>query len=126
MAWVYLFIAGACEMVWPLGFKYTHGFKAHYPAVAVTFAIMTLSLWLMAQATAKGIPVGTAYAVWTGLGAAGTAVLGMILFNDPRDAFRITCLSLIIVGAVGLKFRPPPSQQVEETAASAPVRDGNK
>ena len=108
MAWFLLVIAGACEMVWPLGFKYTNGFKTNYPMVGLTFGIMGLSLWLMSQATAKGIHVGTAYAVWTGLGAAGTAVLGMIIFKEPRDTVRIVCLLMIILGAVGLKFISPP------------------
>jgi len=109
MAWIFLLLAGACEMVWPLGFKYTNGFKVHVPIMALTLAIMTLSFYLMSVATAKGIPVGTAYAVWTGIGATGTAVLGMAWFNDPRDWTRIACLSLIIIGAVGLKlFEKPP------------------
>src|ERR1700730_11606771 len=111
MAWFFLLLAGACEMVWPLGFKYTHGFKVHVPAMVLTLAIMTLSFYLMSVATAKGIPVGTAYAVWTGIGAAGTAILGMMLFNDPRDAIRITCLILIIIGAIGLKLWPGESEK---------------
>ena len=112
MAWFYLLLAGACEMVWPLGFKYTNGFKIHWPFMVLTIGIMTLSFWLMSVATAKGIPIGTAYAVWTGLGATGTAILGMMFFKDPRDAFRLVCLSLIIIGAVGLKFQPPKSLEV--------------
>src|SRR5207245_443471 len=108
MAWLYLFLAGPCEMAWPLGFKYTHGFKTHYGVIALTMATMLLSFWLMSVATAKGIPVGTAYAVWTGLGASGTAVLGIILFNEPRDTIRLSCLALIILGVVGLKFLSPP------------------
>jgi quaternary ammonium compound-resistance protein SugE len=107
MAWIFLLLAGVCEMVWPLGFKYTNGFKTHLGFVAITFAIMILSFWLMSVATNRGIHIGTAYAVWTGLGAAGTAILGMILFNEPRDVIRISCLALIILGAVGLKFLAP-------------------
>jgi quaternary ammonium compound-resistance protein SugE len=112
MAWFYLLTAAACEMIWPLGFKYTNGFKTHVPVMALTLAVMTLSFYLMSVSTAKGIPIGTAYAVWTGLGATGTAILGMMLFSDPRDFFRIACLTLIIIGAVGLKFRPPPSERL--------------
>jgi quaternary ammonium compound-resistance protein SugE len=108
MAWFLLFVAGLCEMVWPLGFKFTNGFKEKYWAVGLTFAVMGLSLWLMSLATSKGIPIGTAYAVWTGLGASGTVILGMIYFGEPRDWTRLTCLSLIIVGVVGLKFLSPP------------------
>lgn len=109
MAWLYLFIAGACEMVWPLGFKYTNGFKSNYGLIALTMATMTLSFWLMAQATAKGIHLGTCYAIWTGMGAIGTALLGMILFKEPRDVVRIVCLGLIIVGVIGLKLLAPPA-----------------
>lgn len=120
MAWIFLLLAGACEMVWPLGFKYTNGFKVHVPIMALTLAMMTLSFYLMSVATSKGIPVGTAYAVWTGIGATGTAILGMTLFNDPRDWTRIACLSLIIIGAVGLKLFEKPPLSVP-TAAAAQV-----
>src|SRR6185369_12802226 len=107
MAWVYLLLAGLCEMAWPLGFKYTNGFKTNSGAMALTLAIMGLSFWLLAQATARGIHVGTAYAVWTGIGATGTALLGMMLFKEPRDLVRLLCLGMIIVGALGLKFLSP-------------------
>jgi quaternary ammonium compound-resistance protein SugE len=107
MPWFYLLLAGVCEMAWPLGFKYTNGFKAHYPVVALTMAIMLLSFALLSIATSRGIHIGTAYAVWTGLGAAGTAVIGIVLFNEPKDALRIACLALIIFGAIGLKFLAP-------------------
>ena len=110
MPWFYLLLAGACEMVWPVGFKYTHGFSRHYWAVGGTAAVMLLSFWLMSLATKGGIHVGTAYAVWTGIGAAGTALLGMLLYDEPRDWMRLTCLGLIIAGAVGLKFLSPPEQ----------------
>src|SRR6187399_1486075 len=108
MPWIFLLMAGACEMVWPLGFKYTEGFSKNHWATACTFAVMILSFWLMAQATKHGVHIGTAYAVWTGIGAAGTAVLGMLLFKEPHDVMRLTCLVLIIAGAVGLKFLSPP------------------
>ena len=104
MPWLYLLLAGVCEMAWPLGFKYTNGFRSHYPAIAATIAIGLLSFWLLARATGQGIPIGTAYAIWTGLGAAGTAVLGIVVFGESRDAPRLVCLGLIILGAVGLKF----------------------
>jgi len=113
MPWTFLILAGACEMVWPLGFKYTRGFSMHYWAVAGTFALMILSFYLMSVATKQGIPVGTAYAVWTGLGAAGTDVLGIMLFHEPRDMLRLSCLTLIIAGAVGLKFLAPPEQPAD-------------
>ena len=112
MPWTFLILAGACEMVWPLGFKYTKGFSIHHWATAGTCALLILSFYLMSLATKHGIPVGTAYAVWTGLGAAGTAVLGILLFHEPRDLWRLTCLTLIIAGAVGLKFLAPPAQEL--------------
>jgi len=103
MAWFFLILAAACEMVWPLGFKYSAGFTRIWPT-AGTFAVMIVSFFCLSRATAAGIPIGTAYAVWTGLGAAGTAIIGMYLFHDPRDWQRLVCLTLIIVGAVGLKL----------------------
>src|SRR3954468_5022042 len=103
MSWIYLLLAAVCEMSWPLGFKITNGFKSNYPAVAGTLVIMLLSFWFLSLATTRGIPIGTAYAVWTGLGAVGTTILGMTLFDEPRDGLRLGCLGLIILGAVGLK-----------------------
>jgi quaternary ammonium compound-resistance protein SugE len=117
MAWIYLVLAGACEMVWPLGFKYTNGFTEKYWAVALTFAMMITSFGLMMLATKGGIHVGTAYAVWTGLGATGTAILGMILFDEPRDVVRLACLGLIILGVVGLKLFSPGEKAVAAGAA---------
>ena len=108
MGWLFLIFAGLCEMVWPLGFKYTQGFRAHYWAVGLTVGVMVASFGLMSLATNRGIPIGTAYAVWTGLGATGTVLLGMTLFDEPRDAVRLACLTLIILGVVGLKLRQPP------------------
>jgi quaternary ammonium compound-resistance protein SugE len=106
-AWIYLLLAGACEMVWPLGFKYTEGFTKHYPVIGLTAGLLLLSFWLMSKAASGGIPIGTTYAVWTGIGATGTAILGMILFHESKDLVRIGCLLLIIVGVVGLKFWSP-------------------
>jgi quaternary ammonium compound-resistance protein SugE len=117
MAWFYLLLAGLCEMIWPIGFKYTNGFKTNYALMAVTLMIMTLSFALMSISTAKGIHVGTAYAIWTGIGASGTVILGMVLFHEPRDAFRLACITLIILGAAGLKFKSPPA------ATASPVAD---
>ena len=107
MAWMYLVLAGVCEMIWPIGFKYTDGFTTRKWIIALTFAVMLLSFWLMSLATRLGIHVGTSYAVWTGIGATGTVVLGMILFNEPRDLARLACLTLIIGGIVGLKVLSP-------------------
>ena len=103
MPWLYLILAALCEMSWPLGFKITHGFKTNYPAIGGTVVVMLLSFWFLSLATTRGIPIGTAYAVWTGLGAAGTSILGMTVFHEPRDLPRMVCLGLIISGAIGLK-----------------------
>ena len=108
MPWFYLLLAGVCEMVWPLGFKYTNGFTRHWWAVALTFAIMLASFGLMSLA-ARTLPVGTVYAVWTGLGATGIAILGMIIFKEPVEFWRIVCLSMIVAGVVGLKLISPPA-----------------
>lgn len=101
MAWVYLFIAGLFEIGWVIGLKYTEGLTRLFPIIW-TAVCMVVSLALLAQAL-KTIPVGTGYAVWTGIGAAGAAVLGIILFDEPREAARIVCLLLIITGVVGLR-----------------------
>ena len=119
MPWLYLLLAGVCEMAWPIGFKYTNGFKTNYSLIAVTMATMLLSFGLLSAATNKGIHIGTAYAVWTGLGAAGTAVLGIVLFHEPRDAVRLACLGLIITGVLGLKFLASPAGQSANVAATS-------
>ena len=104
MAWVFLLLAGVCEMAWPLGFKYTNGFRTHYGVVALTMASMLLSFVLMSFAVNRGIHVGTAYAVWTGLGATGTAILGMALLGDSTAPLRVLCIVLILAGVIGLKL----------------------
>ena len=118
MGWTLLIAAGCCEMIWPIGFKYTNGFKQHFGVMALTLGVMTLSFALMSLASSRGIPVGTAYAVWTAIGASGTAVLGMTIYHEPHDLLRLVCLSLIILGAAGLKFRQP---QAEPGDAAAPA-----
>lgn len=102
MAWIWLGIAGVCEIAWAIGLKYTEGFSKLVPSV-LTIAAMGASIGLLGIAL-KTLPVGTAYAVWTGIGAAGTALLGMMLFNEPVTAARIGCLALIVAGIVGLKL----------------------
>ena len=101
MAWVYLILAGICEIGWAFGLKYSEGFTKIGVSV-VTVAVMILSFVLLAQAM-KHLPLGTAYGIWTGIGAAGTAILGMVFLNEPRDLIRIICLLLIVAGVVGLK-----------------------
>lgn len=102
MAWTCLIAAGLLEIAWAVGLKYTNGFTRLWPSVA-TLAAMFVSFSLLSQAL-KTIPIGTGYAVWTGIGAAGTAVLGMVFLGESRDVFRIVCVVLIVGGVVGLKF----------------------
>lgn len=102
MAWLLLLLAAVFEIAFALGLKSTEGFTRPLPT-ALTLAAMVVSLWLVAQAL-KSIPVGTGYAVWTGLGAAGTAVLGMILLGESREPLRLACLGLILAGVLGLKL----------------------
>ncbi len=102
MAWIYLFIAGLLEIVWAIGLKYTEGFTKLWPSVG-TAAAMILSFTFLSQAL-KTLPVGTGYAIWTGIGAVGTALLGIMLFGESREAGRIVCILLIVAGIVGLKL----------------------
>lgn len=101
-AWLLLFAAGLLEVVWAIGLKYTDGFSRITPSV-ITVAAMIGSVWLLALAL-KSIPVGTGYAVWTGIGAVGTAILGIILFNEAATAARLACIGLIVAGIFGLKL----------------------
>jgi quaternary ammonium compound-resistance protein SugE len=105
MAWFYLVLAGLFECGWAIGLKYTDGFTKLIPSLFTVLA-MGLSFWLLSMAM-KTIPIGTAYAVWTGIGAVAVAILGMILFGESRDIMRIICLLLIISGIVGLKLVSP-------------------
>jgi len=102
VAWVYLAIAGLFEVGWAIGLRYTDGFTRLWPSVATIIA-MIASFSLLAEVL-KAIPLGTGYAVWTGIGAAGTAVLGMLFLGESREMLRILCLLLIVAGVVGLKF----------------------
>ena len=102
MAWVYLAVAGLFECGWAIGLKYTDGFSKLIPSL-LTIASMIISFWLLSKAI-KTIPVGTAYAVWTGIGAVGVAIMGIFLFGESREIPRIICLLLIVSGIVGLKL----------------------
>ncbi len=102
MHWTFLFIAAVFEIVWAIGLKYTEGFTRLWPSVGVG-AAMAASMFLLALA-ARGLPIGTAYAVWTGIGAAGTAILGIILFHESASALRLVCVALIVTGVIGLKL----------------------
>ena len=105
MAWVQLFFAGLFEMCWAVGLKYTEGFSKLWPSVWTVVA-MIISFWLLAAAL-RTLPVGTAYAVWTGIGAVGTAILGIMLFGESRDVLRLLSILLIVAGIVGLKLTSP-------------------
>ena len=102
MPWVVLTVAGLFEIGWAVGLKYSDGFSKPLPSM-LTVVAMAFSLWLLAVAM-KTIPVGTAYAVWTGIGAVGVAILGMVLFGESREILRVACLFLIIAGIIGLKL----------------------
>jgi quaternary ammonium compound-resistance protein SugE len=102
MAWFLLFVAGLLEVGWAIGLKYTEGFTRLWPSVA-TVTAMGLSVLLLGIAM-KTLPVGTAYAVWVGVGAVGTAILGMVLFGEPATVGRLVSLMLIVAGIVGLKL----------------------
>ena len=101
MDWLYLIIAGVLEIAWAIGLKYTDGFTRPWPSIFTGLA-MVASFYCLAQAL-KTIPVGTGYAVWTGIGAFGTAILGIFLFAESATALRLTALALIVLGIVGLK-----------------------
>lgn len=102
MPWIYLFIAGLFEVAWAIGLKYSEGFTRVGPSV-VTLISMIVSVVLLGLAM-RTLPVGTAYAVWTGIGTAGTAILGMLLFGEPATVMRLLCLLLIVAGIIGLKL----------------------
>jgi quaternary ammonium compound-resistance protein SugE len=105
MAWLWLTAAGLLEIVWAVGLKYTEGFTRLVPS-AITALAMIGSVYLLALAV-RAIPIGTAYAVWTGIGAVGVAILGMVLFGEPKDALRIGAILLIVLGIAGLKLVTP-------------------
>jgi quaternary ammonium compound-resistance protein SugE len=105
MAWVILVVAGLFEVGWAIGLKYTEGFTRLWPTVWTVLA-MIVSLWLLGIAM-KSLPVGTAYAVWVGVGAVGTVVLGIVLLGEPANAGRLVSVALIIAGIVGLKLAAP-------------------
>jgi quaternary ammonium compound-resistance protein SugE len=105
MAWIWLGVAGLLEVVWAIGLKYTAGFTRLAPSV-VTLAAMAASVYCLAIAV-RTIPIGTGYAVWTGIGAVGVAILGMVLFGEPRGIARIVSILLIVAGIAGLKLLTP-------------------
>lgn len=105
MPWIYLLLAGIFEIGFAIGLKYTEGFTRLWPSVG-TIVAAGISLWLLTQAL-RTIPVGTAYAVWTGIGAVGVATLGVVLFAESASPARLGCIALIVAGVVGLKLFSP-------------------
>lgn len=105
MAWVVLFVAGLCEIGWAVGLKYTDGFTRLWPTV-FTGVSLVVSMGLLGVAM-KSLPLGTAYAVWTGIGAVGTVILGIVLFKEPATVGRLVCVGLIVSGILGLKVLSP-------------------
>ncbi|MCX7359111.1 MAG: quaternary ammonium compound efflux SMR transporter SugE [Alphaproteobacteria bacterium] len=104
-SWIMLAAAGLFEIVWAIGLKYAEGFTKPVPT-AITVSAMVISMWLLAQA-ARDLPIGTAYAVWTGIGAVGAAILGIMLFQESANLMRVACIALIVLGIVGLKLSTP-------------------
>lgn len=104
-AWIMLGAAGLLEIIWAVGLKYADGFTKPVPST-ITIVAMIASMWLLAQA-ARELPIGTAYAVWTGIGAVGAALLGMMLLGESANAVRLACIGLIVAGIVGLKLSTP-------------------
>ncbi|PIT11853.1 quaternary ammonium compound efflux SMR transporter SugE [Snodgrassella alvi] len=102
MAWLSLFLAGLLEVVWAIGLKYSQNFTKFIPSI-ITLAALIGSFLLLAQSM-RSLPVGTAYAVWTGIGAVGATIVGIIVFREPAGAMRLISLGLIIIGIIGLKF----------------------
>ena len=105
MPWMLLFAAGLFEIGWAVGLKYTDGFTRLAPTAA-TVVSMILSLWLLGLAL-RALPLGTAYAIWTGVGTVGTAILGIFLFAESADPLRLGCIALIVAGILGLKLATP-------------------
>ncbi len=102
MSWILLLIAGLLEIGWAVGLKYTEGFSRPVPTI-LTVASMVVSMFLLGLSV-KALPVGTAYAIWTGIGTVGTALLGIWLLGEPATAMRLACIALIVSGIVGLKL----------------------
>lgn len=100
-AWWYIVVAGLLEVGWAIGLKYSEGFSKPVPSI-LTVAGMAMSMWLLAQAL-RVLPAGTGYAVWTGIGAVGTAILGIVLLGESRSVVRLACIGLIVVGILGLR-----------------------
>jgi quaternary ammonium compound-resistance protein SugE len=102
MAWFYLLLAGLMEVGWAIGLKYTDGFTRFWPSLLTSVAIIASMIFL--ALALRTLPMGTAYAIWTGIGTIGTVAFGILLFNEPSDVLRLACIGLILAGIIGLKF----------------------
>ncbi|NLA67298.1 MAG: quaternary ammonium compound efflux SMR transporter SugE [Gammaproteobacteria bacterium] len=102
MAWTYLFVAGLFEVAWAVGLKYTEGWTRPWPSL-LTVAAMVVSFWCLSQAL-RSIPIGTGYAIWTGIGAVGVAAVGIIAFAESASPARLACIAMIVCGVLGLKL----------------------
>lgn len=107
MPWFHLIIAGLLEVAWAVGLKQTDGWSRLWPSV-ITVALMIASFFFLSLAL-RTLPIGTAYAIWTGIGAIGTALIGIFIFDEPRTTARLVCILLIISGVIGLKLASPPT-----------------
>ncbi len=105
MKWLFLVVAGVCEMGWALGLKYSQGFSKLVPSILTVLGMIT-SFYFLSLAL-KELPLGTAYAIWTGIGTVGTVILGIMLFKEPIDTARLICIGFIVAGIVGLKCLSP-------------------
>lgn len=102
MAWIYLFLAGLTEIAWAIGLKYTQGWTRLWPSI-ITASLIGISLFLLSQAL-KTLPIGTGYAIWTGIGAVGTVIVGIVFFDEPKTLMRLFCIGLVLSGIIGLKL----------------------
>ncbi|SKB03833.1 quaternary ammonium compound-resistance protein SugE [Prosthecobacter debontii] len=102
MAWIYLFLAGLTEIAWAIGLKYTQGWTRLWPSI-ITASLIGISLFLLSQAL-KTLPIGTGYAIWTGIGAVGTVIVGIVFFDEPKTLMRLICIGLVLSGIIGLKL----------------------
>ena len=105
MPWLYLILAGLFEIGWVIGLKYSDGLTRLWPSIATLFAMLA-SVWLLGLAM-KSLPMGTAYSVWVGIGAVGTVILGILLFDEPVTALRLCSITLVVIGIAGLKLATP-------------------
>src|SRR5690349_8494753 len=123
MAWVILFVAGVFEIGWAVGLKYTAGLTRLWPTLATGLAVV-VSMTLLALAL-RTLPLGTAYAIWTGIGTVGTALLGIVLFREPATPMRLVCIGLIVAGILGLKLAPTAATPSAAGATRSVTRSGS-